>query len=676
MPKLPRNVAGENGSRQNRMLQKLETSGSTTLNTFPKLLDDMVRQRGEKVAIREKNFGIWQSWTWREYMEEARAIANGLAKCGFNRGDKLAIIGDNRPELYFGIMATQMLGGVPVPIYQDSIADEMVYILDHAEIRFAIVEDQEQVDKLLSIRDALPSLDFVIYEDNRGLRDYEERGLMSYASAREQGSSFAVENPKFVDEQIQKTQGTDLAVMLYTSGTTGKPKGVMLSYDNVITTSWSGIAHDKLTVNENLVAYMPMAWIGDHLFSYGESLCIGFTVNCPESADTVIQDVREIGPTCFFAPPRIWENILTTVMVRIEDAAWLKRKMFNYFMKVAERIGPSLMDGKPVSLPDRLLYEMGRFLVYGPLRDNLGFSKMRVAYTAGEAIGPEIFTFYRSIGVNIKQLYGMTEATALVVGQADGEVYADSVGVPYPGVELRIGDNGEVMFRSPGVFQGYYKNPEATEETKTADGWIKSGDAGLIDADGQLRIIDRAKDVGKLNDGTMFAPKYIENKLKFSPYVREAVTHGNGRDMVAAFINIDLEAVGNWAERNGVSYTSYTDLAARTEVYDLVSRDIERVNNSLSEDPQLRGSQIQRFLILHKELDPDDNELTRTRKVRRRFIAEKYAELIDALYSDRDKVFIDAQVTFEDGRSGSIKAELAIQDVSVVTPNVGQAQAA
>ena len=370
------------------------------------------------------------------------------------------------------------------------------------------------------------------------------------------------------------------------------------------------------------------------------------------------------------------ENSLTPVMVRIVDAAWLKRKMFNYFMKVAERIGPSLMDGKPVSLPDRLLYEMGRFLVYGPLRDNLGFSKMRVAYTAGEAIGPEIFTFYRSIGVNIKQLYGMTEATALVVGQADGEAYADSVGVPYPGVELRIGDNGEVMFRSPGVFQGYYKNPEATEETKTADGWIKSGDAGLIDADGQLRIIDRAKDVGKLNDGTMFAPKYIENKLKFSPYVREAVTHGNGRDMVAAFINIDLEAVGNWAERNGVSYTSYTDLAARTEVYELVSRDIERVNSSLSEDPQLCGSQIQRFLILHKELDPDDNELTRTRKVRRRFIAEKYAELIDALYSDRDKVFIDAQVTFEDGRSGSIKAELAIQDVSVVTPNVGQAQAA
>ena len=659
------------------MIQKVNISiPNSSMDTFPKLLHGLVARNPEDISIREKDLGIWQSWTWREYMEEASAVANSLAKSGFNRGDKVAIIGDNRPQLYFGIMASQMLGGVPVPIYQDSIADEMVYILEHAEVRFAIVEDQEQVDKLLTIRDKLPNLEFIIYEDVRGLRDYEERGLMSYESARNQGLSFADENPNFVADEIQKGSAGDLAVMLYTSGTTGKPKGVMLSYDNVIATSWSGIQHDNLNANEKVVAYMPMAWIGDHLFSYGESLCIGFSVYCPESADTVLQDVREIGPTCFFAPPRIWENILTTVLVRIEDAGWPKRKMFNYFMKVAERVGAPLMDGKSVSLNERLLYALGKILVYGPLRDNLGFSKMRVAYTAGEAIGPEIFTFYRSIGVNIKQLYGMTEATALVVGQADGEVYADSVGVPYPGVELQIGENGEVMFRSAGVFQGYYKNPEATEETKTADGWIKSGDAGLIDADGQLRIIDRAKDVGQLNDGTMFAPKYLENKLKFSPYVREAVAHGNGRDRVTVFINIDLEAVGNWAERRGISYTSYTDLAARTEVYDLVKHDIERVNNSLAGDPQLSGSQIQRFLILHKELDPDDNELTRTRKVRRRFIAEKYAELIDALYSDRDRVLIEAEVTFEDGRTGSIKAELAIQDVSPTGSKINQTEAA
>ena len=659
------------------MIQKVNISiPNSSMDTFPKLLHGLVARNPEDISIREKDLGIWQSWTWREYMEEASAVANSLAKSGFNRGDKVAIIGDNRPELYFGIMASQMLGGVPVPIYQDSIADEMVYILEHAEVRFAIVEDQEQVDKLLTIRDKLPNLEFIIYEDVRGLRDYEERGLMSYESARNQGLSFADENPNFVADEIQKGSAGDLAVMLYTSGTTGKPKGVMLSYDNVIATSWSGIQHDNLNANEKVVAYMPMAWIGDHLFSYGESLCVGFSVYCPESADTVLQDVREIGPTCFFAPPRIWENILTTVLVRIEDAGWPKRKMFNYFMKVAERVGAPLMDGKSVSLNERLLYALGKILVYGPLRDNLGFSKMRVAYTAGEAIGPEIFTFYRSIGVNIKQLYGMTEATALVVGQADGEVYADSVGVPYPGVELQIGENGEVMFRSAGVFQGYYKNPEATKEAKTADGWIKSGDAGLIDADGQLRIIDRAKDVGQLNDGTMFAPKYLENKLKFSPYVREAVAHGYGRDQVTVFIIIDLEAVGNWAERRGISYTSYTDLAARTEVYDLVKHDIERVNNSLAGDPQLSGSQIQRFLILHKELDPDDNELTRTRKVRRRFIAEKYAELIDALYSDRDRVLIEAEVTFEDGRTGSIKAELAIQDVSPTWSKINQTEAA
>ncbi len=658
------------------MNQNLAVSSSPNLNTFPKLLDDLVSRVGEDSAIREKDLGIWQSWTWREFQEEARIIANSLAENGFSRGDKLAIIGDNRPELYFGIMATQMLGGVPVPIYQDSIAEEMVYILDHAEVRFAIVEDQEQVDKLLSIRDRLSNLEFIIYEDPRGLRDYEDVGLMAYSSAREQGLLFGSKNPGFVDGEIEKGGANDLAVMLYTSGTTGKPKGVMLSYENIIATSRSGIEHDRLTAKEKVIAYMPMAWIGDHLFSYGESLCTGFTVYCPESADTVLQDVREIGPTCFFAPPRIWETILTTVMVRIEDAGWLKREMFKYFMKVAERVGAPLMDGRPVSLKGRLLYGLGRILVYGPLRDNLGFSKMRVAYTAGEAIGPEIFTFYRSIGVNIKQLYGMTEATALVVGQADGEVYADSVGVPYPGVELKIGDNGEVMFRGPGVFQGYYKNAEATEETKTPDGWIKSGDAGLIDTDGQLRIIDRAKDVGQLTDGTMFAPKYIENKLKFSPYVREAVAHGNGHDTVTVFINIDLEAVGNWAERKGFSYTSYTDLAARPEVYELVSEDIERVNLSLAEDPQLSGSQIRKFLILHKELDPDDNELTRTRKVRRRFIAEKYGDLIDALYSDRDTVFIETEVTFEDGRTGSVKAELAIQEVAISAPNLNQAQAA
>ena len=654
----------ERGKRVARGMKNNGMDGLRSLKTFPKILSSLATARGQEAAMREKNFGIWQSWTWQQYYDEACSLANGLADCGFKRGDKVAIVGDNRPELYFGIMASQMLGGVPVPMYQDSIADEMVFILDHAEVRFAVVEDQEQVDKLLVVRDRLPKLEFIVYEDERGLRHYQERGLMSYMAAKDRGIEFRSREPQFLNKEIDKGDGEDLAVMLYTSGTTGQPKGVMLSYENVISTSWSGIEHDNLTSDEKVVAYMPMAWIGDHLFSYGEALCGGFTVNCPESADTVLQDVREIGPTCFFAPPRIWENILTSVMVRIEDSGWVKRKLFHHFMGVAERTGARIMDGDKVGVFARLQYFVGRILVYGPLRDNLGFSRMRIAYTAGEAIGPEIFTFYRSIGVNIKQLYGMTEATALVVGQADGEVYADSVGVPYPGVELRIEETGEVLCRSPGVFKGYYKNADATAEALTEDGWIRSGDAGLIDGEGQLRIIDRAKDVGKLNTGGMFAPKYIENKLKFSPYVKEVVAFGDQRDNVAVFVNIDLEAVGNWAERRGISYTSYTDLASKDEVYNLVGRDIERVNASLAADEQLQESQINRFLILHKELDPDDNELTRTRKVRRRFIADKYADLIDALYSDRNTVDIDAQVTFEDGRTGSVQATLAIRDVA------------
>ena len=641
---------------------------SSARDTFPKLMAELARRQGSRIAIREKDYGIWQSWTWAEVEGHVRDLALGLAAHGFARGDKVAIIGDNRPRLYWAITATQALGGVPVPMYQDAIADEIQFILDHSEVRFAVVENQEQVDKLLSIREQVPRLEMIVYGDPRGLRHYREPGLESYQDVQARGRRFGTDNPDFYGDEIAKGAGADVSIMMYTSGTTGKPKGVVLTNDNIIATSRSGIVHDRLTDHEELVAYMPMAWIGDHLFSYGEALCAGFTVNCPESAETVLQDAREIGPTCFFAPPRIWEGILTTVMVRIEDAARFKRWLFHKFMAVAERVGVRKMDGKPVGPIDNLLYGLGELLIYGPLKDNLGFSKIRVAYTAGEAIGPEIFTFYRSIGVNIKQLYGMTEATALVVGQKDGEVRPDTTGVPFPGVELKIGDGGEVMFRSPGVFVGYYKNADATAETKTEDGWIRSGDAGLIDEEGHLRIIDRANDVGKLNDGTMFAPKYIENKLKFSPYVREAVAHGNGRDFVTAFINIDLESVGNWAERRGIAYTSYADLAAQPTVYDLLGGEIERVNQSLSEDSQLSRSQIARFLILHKELDPDDNELTRTRKVRRRFIADKYKVLIDALYGGATSAQMEAEVTFEDGRTGTIKADLAIRDIGTPLP--------
>ncbi|MFP6759535.1 MAG: AMP-binding protein [Alphaproteobacteria bacterium] len=636
------------------------------LDTFPKRLLVQARERANSVFLREKNLGIWQSVTWAQALEQSRSLALGLAAHGLVRGDKVAIIGDNRPYLYLAMAAVQSIGGVPVPMYQDSIADELQYILEHSEVCFAIVEDQEQVDKVLQVREHVPQIKKIVYHDPRGLRHYDEPGLERYAEVQERGKQFDSDNPDFFLDEIAKGEGADLAIMLYTSGTTGKPKGVMLSYNNLIRMSLNGIAYDNLTDREVVLAYLPMAWVGDHLFSYGQAICAGFTVNCPESGATVLSDLREIGPTYFFAPPRIWESILTTVLVRIEDAAAIKRRMFHYFMKVAERAGVRLLDGEPVGFMDRLKYGLGEIFVYGPLRDNLGFSGIRVAYTAGEAIGPEIFSFYRSLGINIKQIYGMTEATVLVCGQRDGEVDADSVGVPMPEVEVRITDDGEVEFRSPGTFIGYFKNDEATKETKTPDGWIHSGDAGYFDDLGRLRIIDRAKDVGKLVDGTMFAPKFIENKLKFSPYVLEAVTYGDGRDKVAAFINIDLAAVGNWAEKRGLAYTSYSDLAAQSAVYDLIAGEIGTVNAALAADPKLAGSQIQRFLILHKELDPDDNELTRTRKVRRRFVAEKYEELIDALYSGADQVAIEARVTFEDGREGTVSADLSIRDVAPV----------
>ncbi len=639
-----------------------QAQGSADLDTFPKLLVQNAKIRGERPAIREKDYGIWQTYTWKQAEQQIRAMACGMAAYGFERGDRLAIIGENRPQLYWAMVAAQYDGGVPVPMYQDSVAEEMQYILEHADARFALVEDQEQVDKLLEIKDRCPKLEHIIYKDTRGLVDYDLPFLHSLADVLEKGRQYDADHPGFAEAKVAAGRGSDLAIMLYTSGTTGKPKGVMLSHDNLIISARNGVADDHLREDEEVLAYLPMAWVGDNLFSLCQSYVTGFCVNCPESSETVLTDLREIGPTYFFAPPRIFENILTTVMIRMEDAAPFKRKMFHYFLALAKRVGTRILDKKPVSLKDRLLYGLGSILVYGPLKNVLGFSRVRLAYTAGEAIGPDIFDFYRALGMNIKQLYGSTEASVLITAQPDGEVKADTVGKPYTGVEIRIEENGEVMFKSPGVFLGYYKSEEATAETKTADGWVHTGDAGFFDIDGHLKIIDRAKDVGKLNDGSMFAPKYLENKLKFFPYIKEAVAYGNQRDYVAAFINIDLEAVGNWAERRNIAYSGYTDLAGQAAVYDLIQECVETVNADLGEDEHLSGSQIKRYLILHKELEADDGELTRTRKVRRGFIGEKYGELVEALYSDRSHISVEANVTFEDGRTGMIKADVAIRD--------------
>ena len=633
------------------------------LDTFPKLVRANAARVPEKVAIREKDYGIWQAYTWQEYYERARRIALGLASLGFRRGDKAAIIGDNRPELYWSVVAVQVLGGVPVPLYQDSIEKELAYIVDHAEARFAVVEDQEQVDKLIRVREQCPRLEWIVYDDPRGMRAYSEPYLLGLAELMERGDKHGLGHPDLFAAELDRGAADDTAIICYTSGTTGTPKGAMLSHRNLIVTARNAIAFEALRGDEEILSYLPMAWVGDHVFSYAQAILTGFTVNCPESAATVLHDLRDIGPTYFFAPPRIWENILTSVMVRIEDCAWLKRGLVHFFLDLAQDLERRRLGRQPAPAWKRLLYPLGDLLVYGPLRDNLGLRRVRRAYTAGEAIGPEIFVFFRGLGINVKQLYGMTEASVFVTIQKDGDVRLDTVGTPVPGVELRVSPEGEVTFRSPGIFQGYYKNPEATAQT-LQDGWLHTGDAGLIDQHGHLAIVDRAKDVGRLANGTMFAPKYLENKLKFSPFVKEAVCIGQDRPYVTALLNIDLGAVGNWAERRNIAYTSYTDLSQKPEVYDLVAQEVARVNRSLREDRILKGAEIRRFLILHKELDPDDEEITRTRKVRRGHIAQKYGTLIDALYSDRDHVPVEAQVTYEDGRVGTIRADVRIRDVA------------
>ena len=634
-----------------------------SLSTFPRLLTHHAQVRPNHPATREKYLGIWQTWSWSQAADEVRAIACGLAELDFKRGDNLAIIGDNRPRLYWAMCAAQCLGGIPVPMYQDAVADEMVFVLKDAGIKFAIVEDQEQVDKLLENMAECPNLQHILYDDARGLRHYNQSFLHGLDEVQEMGRIHNRNHPEFIDGEIAQGKPDDVAVMLYTSGTTGKPKGVCQTHASFIAAAKSGCEFDKLVPEDNILSYLPMAWVGDHLFSFAQATFAGFTINCPESGDTVMTDMREIGPSYYFAPPRVFENLLTQVMIRMEDAGSIKRNLFHYFMGVARRCGAEILDGKPVGSGDRLLYALGNLLIYGPLRNVLGMSRIRVAYTAGAAIGPDLFRFYRSIGVNLKQLYGSTETCAAVCLQPDGQIKFDTVGPPAPGVEVKIADNGEVLVRGEVMLKEYYKRPEDTADAIDADGYFRTGDAGFFDEDGHLKIIDRAKDVGKLSSGAIFAPNYIENKLKFFPHIKEAVCFGHDRDMVCAFINIDMGAVGNWAERRGLPYSGYTDLAAKPEVLELIRECVEQVNADLSQDAMVADTQIHRFLVLHKELDPDDDELTRTRKVRRGFVAEKYQVLIDALYSGKTSQFIETQVKFEDGRTGKVAADLPICEV-------------
>ena len=637
--------------------------------TFPQLMLEHAAQRPQAPALREKEYGIWQSLTWSGLSTLVRHLACGLAQAGLQRGQHIVVVAENRPRMSAVMLAAQSIGAIPVPLYQDAVAAEYAFPINNADVTMAVVEDQEQVDKMLELRSSCPQLARIWYDDPRGLRNYDAPGLASLDALVEAGRAFDAQQPRFFDEQVALGKPQDVAAMFFTSGTTGNPKGVVHTHFTLIDRARAGASFDKLTEREEVLAYLPPAWIGQNIFSYAQWLACGYVVNCPESSSTVTIDLKEIGPTYYFAPPRVFEGLLTTVMIRMEDAGRLKKWLFHRAMDVARRVGPALMDGKTIGTGDRLKYALGNFLIYGPLRNSLGMSRVRVAYTAGEAIGPDLFSFYRSIGINLKQLYGSTETAVFVCLQPDHEAKADTVGVPIAGVEIRLADNGEILVKSPGLLKEYYKNPAATAEVLTADGWYHTGDAGFLDAGGHLKIIDRAKDVGRLkggaHDGAMFAPKYVENKLKFFPFIKEAVAFGDQRERACAFVNIDMEAVGNWAEKRNLPYAGYTDLAGKAEVYELIRDCIEKVNADLAADALLAGSQVHRFLVLHKELDADDGELTRTRKVKRGFIGDRYKVLVDALYGGQNSQYIETQVSFEDGRKGVVSADLKIMDVKV-----------
>ncbi len=624
-------------------------------STLPQFLVRNAREHPGDPALREKDRGIWREWTWADYLAHVRAITLGLERLGFRRGDKLALLSDNRPQVYAAMVAAQAAGGVPVPVYQDSIASEIQFVIDHADARFVYAEDQEQVDKLLELKASLPKVERVIYEDPKGMRHYTDPLLLSLADLEESGRALDTERPGLFDELVAAGKPEDMALICYTSGTTGAPKGAMISHAN-----WCHAVHGILELeryerSDEVLAYLPPAWIGDSFWSLAGALIVGMTVNCPERPETVLENLREIGPQVLVAPPRIWENLVSLVQVKMEDASWSKRRLYRWLMPIGEEVARREMEREPVPASLRLLRALGELLVFAPLRDHLGFRRTRYAYSGGAPLGPEIFLFFRAIGINLKQVYGQTEITGVSCVQHDGDVRLGTVGKPFPNTDVKLTETGEVISRSAGVFMGYYKNPEATSAT-IKDGWLYSGDAAMLDPNGHLIVIDRAKDVTALTDGTKFAPQYIENKLKFSAYIKEAVAIGQDRQYVAAMVNIDMENVGKWAERRRIAYTTYTDLAQKPEVYELIGREVERVNRDLPE-----STRIHRYVLLHKELDADDGEVTRTRKVRRGFVSQRYGDIIEALFSDADSVAVTTTITYQDGRQATLDTKLAIR---------------
>jgi long-chain acyl-CoA synthetase len=629
--------------------------------TLPRLLRRNAHTIPDRPAMREKHRGIWQTLTWRAYWEAVHAFASGLAAVGFCRGDKLSVIGDNRPRLYVAQLAAQCLGGIAVPVYQDSIAAELVYVFEHAEVGVIVAEDQEQVDKILSLKDRLPHLRLLVYDNPLGLAPYNIPFLHSFDDIDAEGRKFLESHTGCIETELEKGASDDVALLVYTSGTTGRSKGVMLSHKNLIASGEALAASEDIRANDEWLCYLPMAWVGDALYSTVMSLLVGFTCSCPESPRTVLRDLREVGPTAFLGPPRFWESLLTSLQVRAVDATPLKHKIFEIFRDLAERAELLRSERSQLSLLMRLGLVLGNLLVYGPVRDQLGLGRVRWAYTGGAPLGPDAFRFFRSFGINLKQIYGATEVCGVAALQPDNEADPNTVGRMCRGVGVQIASSGEVLVRSPGAFQGYYKQPSETCAAFSEDGWVHTGDAGFVDTRGHLVIIDRAKDVGKLADGSPFAPQFLENKLKFSPFINEAVAFGNARAFVVAMIAINFETVGKWAERRGIAYTSFQDLSAHPAVLALIRDEVQKSNATLP-----AAARVRRFLLLNKELDADDNEVTRTRKIRRRFVAEKYNAVIEALYGGESKVELVTDVTFEDGRKSTIRSSVPIENTENV----------
>ena len=628
--------------------------------TIPKLFLSQCKRYGKnKVAMREKEFGIWIPFTWQDYYNNVKYLSLGMMSLGLKKGDKVSMIGDNRPEGLWAEIAAMCAGAVGVWLFQDCMMDEVKYIIDHSDTVFFVGETQEEVDKALSIKDECPKLKWIIWDDPKGMRNYHQDFLISIKKVQELGKELDQKEPDLFEKTISEGNGDEICLLFYTSGTTALPKGALLSHWNMLTMGKNLMAVDPCYDTDDFVSYLPFAWIGEQMMSISCGLQVGYTLNFPEEPDTAQHNIREIGPHVMFAPPRLYEGMTRQVQVKHIDATWIKRSIYNFATKVGYKVANLKFEKQPVPLHWKFLNWLAYITMQKKLKDHLGMSRLRYCYTGGAAMGPDHFRFFHALGVNLKQIYGQTEIGGISIVHRDGDVKFDTVGTPIPETEVKITEEGELISKSPSVFQGYYKNEEATTKT-LVDGWLYSGDRGFIDEDGHLVVFDRTKDVMTLNDGRPFAPQYLETRLKFSPFVQESWVIGDNKEYVTAVMCIDYSVVGKWADDKKLNYTSYPELSQKTEVYDLIQKQIEEANKDLP-----GPAKIHKFVNLYKVFDADDEELTRTSKLRRAFVGKRYKDIVDALYMDVDTVHMDTTITYEDGREQRIKTDLRIQSVSI-----------